>query len=52
MKKKTLDLYLLSFRIGTKCIIWFGKYELLNHFDIKFLINFDLEAMGKDSEYC
>ena len=37
VKNKTLDLYLLLFQILTKSIIWFGKYELLKHFNIKFL---------------
>ena len=36
MLNKTLDLYLLSFQTETKSIIWFGKYELLKHFNIKF----------------
>ena len=37
MMNKTLDLYLLLFQIWTKSILWFGKYELLKHFNIKCL---------------
>ena len=37
MMNKTLDLYLLSYQISTKSIVWFGKNEHLKNFKIKFL---------------
>ena len=46
---RTLNLYLSSYQIWIKSIIWFGKYELLKCLQSKFVsLWLDLEVIGMD----